>query len=69
MGFRGGWGQIAPPPPRILVFKYPSRDRVKVDKKKQIYTPYSFTNLNYNTIFTPNIYYNIKRKEKILNPM
>ena len=28
MGFRGG-GQIDPPPLRFLVFKYPSRDRVK----------------------------------------
>jgi len=28
MGFRGGGGQIDPPP-HILVFKYPSRDRVK----------------------------------------
>ena len=28
MGFRGG-GQIDPPPQRILVFKYPSGDRVK----------------------------------------
>ena len=29
MGFRGGGGQIDPPQ-HILVFKYPSRDRVKV---------------------------------------
>ena len=35
MEFRGG-GQIEPPPQRILVFKYPSRDRVnvKVFKRK-----------------------------------
>ena len=31
MGFRGG-GQIDPPPQRILVFKYLSRDRVKMTK-------------------------------------
>jgi len=28
MGFRGGGGKLTPPQ-RILVFKYPSRDRVK----------------------------------------
>ena len=28
MGLRGGGGQIDPTPQHILVFKYPSRDRV-----------------------------------------
>ena len=30
MGFRGGGGSNCPPPQHILVFKYPSRDRVKL---------------------------------------
>ena len=33
MGFRGGGGQIDPPQ-HILVFKYPSRDRVKLENFK-----------------------------------
>ena len=28
MGFRGGGVKLTPPPQHILVFKYPSRDRV-----------------------------------------
>jgi len=31
MGFRGGGVKLTPPQ-RILVFKYPSRDRVKIDQ-------------------------------------
>jgi len=30
MGFREGGVKLTPPPRHILVFKYPSRDRVKV---------------------------------------
>ena len=42
----GGGGQIDPPPQRILVFKYPSRDRVK---KQETYCFNSFTKSILNT--------------------
>jgi len=43
MGFRGG-GQIDPPPQRILVFKYPSGDRVKTICKKAIFMQIEIAN-------------------------